>query len=86
MKQIVDLKFLVEELIDISGRYVAGDFDSFYYEIKNNLNACGTVDKKNVLKAIKQCKNIDLEDCSFQTSFYYFIKEINQRYYQISVI
>jgi hypothetical protein len=85
MKQIVDLKFLVEELIDISGRYVAGDFDSFYYEIKNNLNAEGVVDKKDVMKAIKNCKNVDLEECSFQASFYYWIKEINQKYYQIAV-
>jgi hypothetical protein len=85
MKQIVDLKFLVEELIDISGRYVAGDFDSFYYEIKNNLNAEGVVDKKDVMKAIKNCNNVDLEECSFQASFYYWIKEINQKYYQIAV-
>jgi hypothetical protein len=85
MKKVLDLKFLVEELIDISGRYVAGDFDSFYYEIKNNLNAEGIVDKKDIMKAIKKCKNVDLDECSFQASFYYFIKQINQRSYQISV-
>jgi hypothetical protein len=85
MKKVLDLKFLVEEMIDISGRYISGDFDSFYNEIKNNLNAEGIIDKKDVMKAIKNCKNVDLEECSFQASFYYFIKEINQRSYQISV-
>jgi hypothetical protein len=85
MKKVLDLKFLVEEMIDISGRYLHGDFDGFYYEIKDNLNAEGIVDKKDVMKAIKNCKNFDLDNCSFQSSFYYFIKEINQRFYQISV-
>ena len=85
MKKILDLKFLVEEMIDISGRYLHGDFDGFYYEIKDNLNAEGIVDKKDVMKAIKNCKNFDLDNCSFQSSFYYFIKDINQRFYQISV-
>ena len=86
MKKVLDLKFLVEELIDISGRYVAGDFDSFYYEIKNNLNAEGIVDKKDVMKAIKNCKDVNLEHCSdFRVIFYYWIKQINQRSYQISV-
>jgi hypothetical protein len=33
MKKVLDLKFLVEEMIDISGRYISGDLDSFYYEI-----------------------------------------------------
>lgn len=84
MKQVLDLKFLVEEMIDMSGRYLSGDFDSFYYEIKDQLEA-GIVDKKDVMKAIKNCNGVDIEDCSFKSSFYYFIKEINQRYYQISV-
>jgi len=85
MKKVLDLKFLIEELIDISGRYLPGDFNEFYYEIKTNLNTDGIVDKKDVMKAIKSCKNVDLDTCSFQASFYYFIKEINQRFYQISV-
>lgn len=84
MKQILDLKFLVEEMIDMSGRYLSGDFDGFYYEIKDQLED-GIVDKKVVMKAIKNCNGVDIEDCSFKSSFYYFIKEINQRYYQISV-
>jgi hypothetical protein len=86
MKTTVDLKFLVEEVIEISGRYLPGDLDGFYYEIKDNLNETGIVDKKNVMKAIKDCKNIDLQHLSdIRVSFYYFIKEMNQRYYQISV-
>jgi hypothetical protein len=85
MKKVLDLKFLVEEMIDISGRYNSGDFDNFYFEIKFNLKDTGIVDKKDVMKAIKNCNNVDLEECSFQASFYYFIKEINQRYYQIEV-
>ena len=32
MKKVLDLKFLVEEMIDISGRYNSGDFDNFYFE------------------------------------------------------
>ena len=86
MKKVLDLKFLVEEMIDISGRYNSGDFDSFYYEIKNNLNTEGIVDKKDVMKAIKNCKDVNMEHCSdIRVSFYYWIKEINQRSYQISV-
>ncbi len=85
MKKVFDLKFLIEEVIDISGRYLSGDFDGFYYEIKDNLNVSGIVDKKDILKAIKNCKNVDLNECSFQASFYYYVKEMNQRYYQISV-
>ena len=85
MKKVVDLKFLVEEMIDISGRYNSGDFDNFYIEIKFNLKDNGIVDKKDVMKAIKNCKDVDLDECSFKSSFYYFIKEINQRFYQISV-
>ena len=86
MKKVLDLKFLVEEMIDISGRYLPGDLDGFYYEIKDNLNAEGIVDKKDVMKAIKNCKNVDLDHCSdIRVSFYYWIKEINQRFYQISV-
>jgi hypothetical protein len=86
MKKVLDLKFLVEEMIDISGRYISGDLDSFYYEIKNNLNKEGIVDKKDVMKAIKNCKDLSMEHCSdIRVSFYYWIKEINQRSYQISV-
>jgi hypothetical protein len=64
MKKVLDLKFLVEEMIDISGRYLSGDLNSFYYEIKDNLNVSGIVDKKDILKAIKNCKNVDLEHLS----------------------
>ena len=86
MKTVVDLKFLVEEVIEVSGRYLPGDLDSFYYEIKDNLNVSGIVDKKDILKAIKNCKNVDLEHLSdIRVSFYYWVKEMNQRYYQISV-
>ena len=86
MKTTVDLKFLIEEVIEISGRYLPGYLDSFYYEIKDNLNETGIVDKKDILKAIKNCKNVDLEHFSdIRVSFYYWVKEINQRYYQISV-
>ena len=86
MKKVLVMKFLVEEMIDISARYLSGDLHSFYYEIKDNLNAEGIVDKKDIMKAIKKCKNVDMEHCSdIRVSFYYWIKEINQRSYQISV-
>ena len=68
MKKVLDLKFLVEEMIDISGRYLPGDLDGFYYEIKDNLNAEGIVDKKDVMKAIKNCKNVDFRQVSITSS------------------
>ncbi len=84
MKQVLDLKFLVEEMILMSELYLPGDFDSFYFEIKEKLSQ-GSVDKKDVMKAIKNCKGVDLNDCSFKTSFYYFIKAIDQNRFQINI-
>lgn len=82
MIQEVKLYDLVEDLVEISGKYLSGDLDSFYDEILMNLkNRC--INQKNVLEAIKLTKNFEFENSSFNTAFYYWIEIMDCNKYKI---
>lgn len=82
MIQEVKLYDLVEYLVDISGKYLPGDLDSFYYEIVNNLEE-KQVNKNNVLNAIKNTKNFEFGNSSFNTAFYHWIEVMDCNEYKI---
>jgi hypothetical protein len=87
MKKIICLSDMIRDWTEVFGRYNKGDFDNFFFEVRNIIESEGPVDivdKKEVMKAILKT-GVNLEDFSFQSSFYDMVRQVDQRTYQIKL-